>query len=102
MKSCFDCIEVQNTTHVIHQLVHSWPLLTPFAIIPTDIWSPGDMTSPTGAKYILNYMCDMYQFVVFAVLSFMNSAELVRLFMENVLLKFGLCVAIVVDGNNKL
>ena len=101
VKSCFDCIKVHNTTHVSCQLVHSWPLLTPFSIISADIWSPGDVTSPTGTKCILNCMCNMCQFVVSAALLFVNSVELARSFTENVLLILGLCVIIIVDSDSK-
>ena len=61
VKACPDCIQLQNTTKVGRQLVHSWPLLTPFAIISADIWSPGEVTSPTGATCILNcIICSLH------------------------------------------
>ena len=50
---------------------------------------------------MLNYMCDMTQFVVVVGMSHVNSAELARAFMENVLLKFGLCAVVVVDDDTK-
>ena len=46
-------------------------------------------------------MCDMTQFVVYVAMSHVNSAELARAFMEGVLLKFGLCIVIVVDDDTK-
>ena len=82
-------------------MVHSWSLLTPFAIISADIWSPGDVISPTGAKFLLNCMCDMTQFVCIVVLAHVNAAELAQTFMEDVLLKFGLCLAIEVNNDSK-
>ena len=57
VRACAACIKANNVTYVSRQLVHSWPLLTPFAIISADIWSPGQIMSPTGAKCLLNCMC---------------------------------------------
>jgi len=96
VKGCLDCIRLQHNTQVSRQLVHSWPLLTPFAIISADIWSPGETTSNTGAKCILNCICNMSQFVVAVVVQHVNASELAREFMA-VLLMFGLCLAMVVD-----
>ena len=46
-------------------------------------------------------MCDMIQFIASVALSPINSAELSRAFVEGILLKFGLCIVIVVDDNKK-
>ena len=63
VRSCVACIQAQSTKFTSWQLVHYWPLLTPCAMISIDIWSPGEIISPTGAKCILNSICDMTQFV---------------------------------------
>jgi len=80
VRSCAACIPAQSTKFTSGQLIHSWPLLTPFAIISIDIWSPGETTSPTGAKCMLNSMCDMTQFVCVVALSHVNAVELARNF----------------------
>ena len=46
-------------------------------------------------------MCDMTQFVAYVALSYVSSAKLARAFMEGVLLKFGLCIVIVVGDDTK-
>jgi hypothetical protein len=46
-------------------------------------------------------MDDMCQFVVSTALTKVNSSELAQAFMENVLLKFGLCLVVVVDDDSK-
>ena len=61
------------------------------------MWSPGETTSDTGVKYIFNCMCDMSQFVVALAVQHVNASELARAFMSNVLLKFDLCLVIVMD-----
>ena len=97
VKGCLDCIRLQHNTQISCQLVHSWPLLTPFVIISAGIWSPGETTSGTCAKCILNCVCGMSQFVVAVADQHVNASELTRAFVANVLLKFGLCLVIVVD-----
>ena len=101
VKVCLTCVQLRCNTRVNQQLVHSWPLLAPFAIISADIWCPGDTVSPTGMKYVLNCMCDMTQFVVSTAISHATAAELSRAFMENVLLKMGICIVLVVDDGNE-
>ena len=62
-----------------------------------DIRNPGDIVGLTGAKQILNCMCDVTTFIVSVSIKHANSSELAQAFMENVLLKFGLCLVVVVD-----
>ena len=97
---CATCIQANNTTYVSKQLVHYCPLLTPFAIVSVDIWSPGDVISPTCAKCLLNCMCNMTKFVCSVALAHVNAAKLARAFVEGVLLKYGLCLVIVVDDDS--
>lgn len=89
VRMCAVCIQANNTTYVSKQLVHSWPLLTPFAIISADIWTPGDVISPAGANCLLNCLCDMTQFICSVALAHVNAAKLALAFIEGVLLKFG-------------
>lgn len=89
-----------NTHRISNEPVHSCSLITPFAIISTDIWCPGNTVSLTGIKYILNCMCDMTQFVVPTALAHITSSDLAKAFMENVLLKFGIYIVLVVDGGS--
>lgn len=37
VKACLSCVQIKYNTRVKQQLVHSWPLLTPFAIISANI-----------------------------------------------------------------
>ena len=82
LKVFLECIQLQSHAKVGQQLNHSWPLLKPFIIISADIWSPGDVVSPTGATCILKYMDNMCQFAVSAVLTKVSSFEMARAFMD--------------------
>ena len=95
VRACAVCIQVKSTTFTSTQLVHL-PVIT-----SVNVWSPGEVTSHTGAKCIRNCMCHMTQFIVSVWLSHVNSAELSRDFMESVLLNVGLCVVVVVDDDTK-
>ena len=70
-------------------------------IISIDLWAPGEISEYTGRNHLLNAMCDMTQFVVFIATEFVTASHLARLFMEGVLLKFGLCSMIIVDDDSK-
>ena len=101
VQSCDACIQAQSIRLTSRQLVHSWPLLTLFAIISIDIWSLDEIASPTGAKLMLYSMFDMTQFVCAVALSHATAAELARAFMEDTLLKFGFCIVVIVDDDRK-
>ena len=101
VESCLMCVQVKCNTRVNQKLVHSWTLLTPFAMIAANIWCPGDTVSLTGMKFILNCMCNTTQFVISAALSQANRSILAKAFMENFLLKVGICIVLVVDDSNE-
>lgn len=52
-------------------------------------------------KLILNCMYDMTQFVVLTAIVHATSLVLAKARMENVLLKFGICVVLVIDNGNE-
>ena len=81
-----DCIHIQNITNVSQQLVQSWPMLTPFAVISMDLWSPGNTVSHISSKYILNSMCNVTTLIVSVAVKNVNASKLTRSFMDNVLL----------------
>ena len=95
------CIPAQSRIRESAGLAQSWPITTPFAIISVDLWQPGEMSDYTGRNHLMNSMCDMAQFVVSIATEFITASHLARLFMEGVLLKFGLCALIAVDVDNK-
>ena len=82
-------------------LVYSWPVTTPFAIISVDLWTPGNVTRPDGYVALLNTMCDMTQFVVTQGVRSKEASHCARVFMEGVLLKFGLCLLVICDQGNE-
>ena len=82
-------------------LVFSWPVTTPFAIISVDIWSPGEISSVDGDKYLFGAMCDMTQFAVIQGYKNKESSTIAHLLMEGVLLKFGLCLMVICDQGSE-
>ena len=97
IKACAQCISMRNTGTVSDQLIQSRSLLTSFSVISMDLWSPGDIESLMGVTKVLNCMCDMTTCVVSVVIKHANLSELAQVFMEHILLKFGLCLVVVVD-----
>ena len=82
------------------ELMFSWPVSDPFAILHVDLWMPGHHTDPNGFMALMNTMCDMSQFVVVVPVPNESSATLAEFFMQHVLMKFGLChLAVLDDGS---
>ena len=101
VQSCVGCIPQRTFICNGAGLVFSWTVTTPFAIISVDIWSPGDVVSADGYRYLFNVMCDMSQFVVCQGCKSKEASYGARLLMEGVLLRFGLCAMVVCDQGNK-
>ena len=101
VKSYSGCIPTNAQARENTSLVHSWPITTPFAIISVAIWKPGTITNNDGYTCLLNSMCDMTQFVVVAPAKHTEASYLARLFMESILLKFGLCIMVVIDQGSE-
>ena len=101
ISGCAGCIPTQSRIRKSAGLAQSWPITTPFTIIPVDLWQPREMSDYTGRNHLMNAMCDMTQFVVSIAIKFIIVSHLARLFMEGVILKFSLCALIVVDTDNK-
>ena len=98
---CTACIPARLQIKASSGLVHSWPITTHMSIVSVDIWSPGDIQNCYGQKALFNTMCDMYQWVICVAISATEALYLARMFMEHVLLKFGICVMVVCDDGNE-
>ena len=98
---CAACIPARLQIKASSGLVHSWPITTPMAIVSVDIWSPGDIKNCYGQKALFNTMCDMCQRVICVAITATEASYLARMFMEHVLLKFGICIMVVCDDGNE-
>jgi hypothetical protein len=97
VKGCAGCIPTAVRNREGTGLLHTWPITTPFAILSVDMWKPGEVVNADGYIALLNAMCDMTQFIVSAPVRNLEATHVARAFMEAVLLKFGLCLMVVVD-----
>ena len=100
LKSCPDCILANSTVRRNSELVYSWPVSSPFAILHVNIWQPGNVTSYSGSKYILGVMCNLTTFAIIADLDSIDSATLAATFMKDILLKIGLCLLVAPDAGS--
>ena len=63
---------------------------------------PGKLTDESGKTLqLLNCMCDLTQFVISILVDDTSSENLGKLFMEQVVLSFGMVLVVVVDANSK-
>jgi hypothetical protein len=77
----------------------SWPVSTPFFILHIDLWQPGKTEERfSGSTHLLAAMCDLTGFVICHPVKDTTANSLARIFMEEVLLKVGLCGMVVVDA----
>ena len=66
-----------------------------------DIWSPGNVLNEyEDREHILNCMCDLTQFIVSCILIDKRSEALSKIFIEQVILTFGMVAVVVVDANS--
>ena len=67
-----------------------------------DIWSPGNVLNEhEDGGHILNCMCDLTQFIVSCILIDTRSEALSKIFIEQVILTFGMVAVVVVDADNR-
>jgi hypothetical protein len=101
-RACAHCIATDTNTSRHSELVYSWPISQPFFVLHVDLWVPGKTTATSdGSTHVLAAMCDLTGFVILLTTSAIEADSLARLFMQDVLLKIGLCGLIVVNADSK-
>ena len=63
IQQCPNCILTCRWRRRGRELMFSWPISSPFAILHVDLWSSGHMTDQNGFIALMNTMCDMIQIV---------------------------------------
>ena len=102
VKCCAHCCAYNIWRNRKSELYFSWPVTTPFYIMHVDLWMPGHLTDDNNnTVQCMNAMCDLTQFVVSTLVDDATSENLARLFMENVVLSFGMVAVVVVDADSK-
>ena len=82
------------------ELMFSWPLSIPFAILHVDLWMPNKYTDNRGSMALINAMRNMSQFVVVVSIPDETSTTLANDFFQHILIKFGMCHLAVLDVDN--
>ena len=102
VKSCAHCCAYDVWQNRKSELYFSWPVTTPFYIMHVDLWAPGHLVDQDGRTLqSMNSMCDLTQFVVSSLVEDATSTVLAKLFMEDVVLNFGIVAVVVVDADSK-
>ena len=96
---CAHCVAYHMWHNRKSELYFSLTITSPFWIIQTDLWIPGnaDTDSRVNTGYLLNSLCNLTQFVVSTPTFNITASALAKLFMEEVLLTFGMCAVVVLD-----
>ena len=82
------------------EVMFSWPVSSPFAILHADLWMPCNFEDRNGNVVLMNIMCDMTQFVIVVPVPDEIASTLVENFMQHVFLKFGICHLIILDDGS--
>jgi hypothetical protein len=82
------------------ELMFGRPLDRPLCNVHVDLWSAGDVAGDGNKEYQLNSMCDMTQFVIITPAIGIAAHEVATVFMQEVLLKVGFCIMVVVENGN--
>ena len=97
IQQCPNCILTCRWPRRGQELMFSWPIISSFAILHVDLWSPRHMTNQNGYIALMNTMYDIIQFVLVVPVPDETSATLASHSMQHVLLKFGMCRLVVID-----
>ena len=102
IKSCAACAAYNVWKNRRSELYFSWPITSPFYIMHVDLWMPGKLVNDQGETLqLMNCMCDLTQFVISILVKEAVAETLAKLFMEQVVLSFGMVAVIVVDADSK-
>ena len=73
-----------------------------FYVMHLDIWSPGDvLKTHKDGGHLLSCTCDLTQFIVSCLTTTTKAEALAKLFMEDVVLTFGMVAIVVVDADSR-
>jgi hypothetical protein len=99
--ACPHCALANSRKQAKSEFMFGWNLDSPFCNVHVDVWSACDVAGDGNKKYQLKSMCDMTQFVISTPAIGITAHELSTVFMQEVLVKVGFCIMVVVyDGNN--
>ena len=102
IKGCAHCVAYNVWRNRKSELYFSWSITSPFHIMHVDLWMPGTLLDDSGqVMQLMNCMCNLTQFVVSVLVTDSTSEILSKLFMEHVVLYFGMVSVVVVDADSK-
>ena len=82
------------------EVISSWNVGSPFAILRTDLWIPGLFTNRNVNVILMNIICDITQFVIVVPVSNISAANLAEYFMQPVLLIFGIYHLVILNDGS--
>ena len=103
VKECAHCNSYNIWKTQKHELYFSWSVTSLFYIMHVDFWAPGKFINKQAGRTMmfLNAMCDLTQFNISSITENPTAEYLAQLFMEDVVLIFGIMIVVVIDAYNK-
>jgi hypothetical protein len=101
IKSCPECILSNSVHRASSDLLYGTTTDEPMQLLHIDAFAPGETLSFRNNTGILTIIDDMTGFVIVTEFTSASSSTFARLFVSQVLLKHGLCLAVVIDADSK-
>jgi hypothetical protein len=98
--ACPHCALANSRKRNKSEIMFGWPLDSPFCTLHVDLFSMGEVEGNGVQEHVMNTMCDMTQFVITTPVPDTAAHVLAPIFMQEVLLKVGFCVMVVVDDGS--
>jgi hypothetical protein len=98
--ACLHCALDNSRKRNKSEIMFGWPLDSPFCTLHADLFFMGEVEGDRLQEHVMNTMCDMTQFVITTPFPDTATHVLAPIFMQEVLLKVGFCVMVVVDDGS--
>ena len=97
VKGCAHCLSYNVWVDRKQELHLYFPVTIQLYTMHVNLWAPGTALSNNSSGHnLLNAMCDLTQFVVLTYTTETHAEHLAKLFIENVVLLFGMVAILVV------
>jgi hypothetical protein len=97
---CPHCALASSSKSNKSEIMFDWPLDSPFCTLHVDLFSMGEVKGDGVKEHAMNIMCDMSQFVITTPVPDTAARILAPIFMQEVILKVGFYVMVVVDDGS--
>ena len=102
LKMCGQFLAYDTWRNRKRKMYFSCPVTTPSCIMHVELWIPGKLVHNDGKTLqLMTCMCKLTRFVISIMIDDARSEILAKLFMEQVVLSFGMVAVVIVYADSK-